>query len=60
LGLTANVNAIDRERFIQAGAEGFLLKPFDRKVLMETAERLLLSSKKPMASSVPSSPSHRQ
>ena len=46
LGLTANVNAIDRERFIQAGAAGFLLKPFDRKVLMETAERLLLSSKK--------------
>lgn len=60
LGLTANVNAIDRERFIQAGAEGFLLKPFDRKVLMETAERLLLSSKKPTASSGPSSPSHRQ
>ena len=46
LGLTANVNAIDRERFMQAGAEGFLLKPFDRKVLMETAERLLLSSPK--------------
>jgi CheY-like chemotaxis protein len=51
LGLTANVNAIDRERFIQAGADGFLLKPFDRKVLMETTERLLLSSKKTPASS---------
>jgi CheY-like chemotaxis protein len=49
--LTANVNAIDRERFIQAGADGFLLKPFDRKVLMETTERLLLSSKKTPASS---------
>jgi FixJ family two-component response regulator len=31
---------------MQAGADGFLLKPFDRKVLMETTERLLLSSKK--------------
>jgi signal transduction histidine kinase/CheY-like chemotaxis protein len=41
LGLTANVNAIDRERFIQAGADGFLLKPFDRKTLMAEAERLL-------------------
>jgi CheY-like chemotaxis protein len=46
LGLTANVNVVDRERFMQAGADGFLLKPFDRKVLMETTERLLLSSKK--------------
>lgn len=56
LGLTANVNAIDRERFIQAGAEGFLLKPFDRKVLMDTAERLLMSSKKPKAASGLSNP----
>jgi CheY-like chemotaxis protein len=46
LGLSANVNLIDRERFLQAGADGFLLKPFERKVLMETTERLLLSSKK--------------
>ena len=53
LGLTANVNAIDRERFVQAGADGFLLKPFDRKVLMQTAERLLQSSKKTPASSNP-------
>jgi CheY-like chemotaxis protein len=60
LGLTANVNAIDRERFIQAGAEGFLLKPFDRKVLMETAERLLLSSKKTQAASSTSHPEPHQ
>jgi len=46
LGLSANVNLIDRERFLQAGADGFLLKPFERKVLMETTERLLLASKK--------------
>jgi signal transduction histidine kinase/CheY-like chemotaxis protein len=56
LGLTANVNAIDRERFIQAGANGFLLKPFDRKVLMKTTERLLMSSKKTPASSKSSNP----
>ena len=41
LGLTANVNAIDRERFVQAGVDGFLLKPFDRKALMAETERLL-------------------
>lgn len=41
LGLTANVNAIDRERFVQAGVDGFLLKPFDRKTLMAETERLL-------------------
>jgi len=46
LGLSANVNLIDRERFLQAGADGFLLKPFERKVLMETTERLLFTSKK--------------
>ncbi len=41
LGLTANVNAVDRERFVQAGVDGFLLKPFDRKSLMSETERLL-------------------
>lgn len=41
LGLTANVNAVDRERFLQAGVDGFLLKPFDRKTLMSETERLL-------------------
>lgn len=41
LGLTANVNPIDRERFVQAGVDGFLLKPFDCKALMAETERLL-------------------
>ena len=44
LGLSANVNPVDRERFIQAGAGGFLLKPFDRHALIENTERLLLES----------------
>ena len=54
LGLTANVNAVDRERFVQAGVDGFLLKPFDRKSLMSETERLLakqLKSKSGDASS---------
>ena len=45
LGLTANVNAVDRERFMQAGVNGFLLKPFDRKALMVQTERLLAAAK---------------
>lgn len=44
MGLSANVNPIDRERFIQAGAGGFLLKPFDRQSLMDNTERLLMTT----------------
>jgi signal transduction histidine kinase/CheY-like chemotaxis protein len=43
LGLSANVNAVDRERFIQAGANDFLLKPYDRQALMEVIEKLLFN-----------------
>ena len=41
LGLSANVNSSDRERFIDAGADDFLLKPYDRQTLVEVTERLL-------------------
>jgi two-component system cell cycle sensor histidine kinase/response regulator CckA len=41
LGLSANVNSVDRDRFIQAGADDFLLKPYDRQTLVEITERLL-------------------
>ena len=48
LGLSANVNPIDKERFIQAGAQGFVLKPFDRASLMVNTEKLLWTSRKQM------------
>ena len=44
LGLSANVNSVDRDRFIQAGADDFLLKPYDRQSLVEVTERLLFSA----------------
>jgi CheY-like chemotaxis protein len=44
LGLSANVNSVDRDRFIQAGADDFLLKPYDRQTLVEITERLLLTT----------------
>jgi CheY-like chemotaxis protein len=44
LGLSANVNSVDRDRFIQAGADDFLLKPYDRQTLVEVTERLLFTS----------------
>ena len=44
LGLSANVNSVDRDRFIQAGADDFLLKPYDRQPLVEVTERLLFTS----------------
>jgi len=47
LGLTANVNTNDKERFLQAGANGFLLKPFSRKDLMRLTQHLLLGDKHP-------------
>jgi CheY-like chemotaxis protein len=50
LGLTANVNASDKERFLEAGANAFLLKPVARKDLMRVTQDLLLGSKhRPMA-----------
>jgi signal transduction histidine kinase/CheY-like chemotaxis protein len=44
LGLSANVNSSDRERFIHAGADDFLLKPYDRQTLVEVTERLLFTA----------------
>ena len=44
LGLSANVNSVDRDRFIQAGADDFLLKPYDRQTLVEITERLLFTT----------------
>ena len=44
LGLSANVNSVDRDRFIQAGADDFLLKPYDRQTLVEVTERLLFTT----------------
>ena len=44
LGLSANVNSSDRERFIEAGADDFLLKPYDRHSLVEVTERLLVAA----------------
>ena len=44
LGLSANVNSSDRERFIDAGADDFLLKPYDRQTLVEVTERLLFTA----------------
>ena len=47
LGLTANVNMNDKERFLEAGANEFLLKPFARKDLMQVTQRLLVGDKHP-------------
>ena len=44
LGLSANVNSSDRGRFIDAGADDFLLKPYDRQTLVEVTERLLFTA----------------
>ncbi len=43
LGLSANVNSADRTRFIQAGANDFLLKPYDRQALILAIEKLLFN-----------------
>ncbi len=47
LGLSANVNSVDRERFIQAGANDFLLKPYDRQALVASVEKLLFTKSPP-------------
>ena len=47
LGLTANVNTNDKERFLSAGANGFLLKPFARKDLMQVTQGLLVGGTHP-------------
>lgn len=41
LGLTANVNPNDLERFAHAGIDGTVLKPFDQVKLCEEVQRLL-------------------
>ena len=42
LGLTANVNPLDLERFKSAGLSGVMLKPFEPADLCHRAETLLL------------------
>ena len=42
LGLTANVNPLDLERFKSAGLSGVMLKPFDPADLCHRVETLLL------------------
>ena len=42
LGLTANVNPLDLERFKSAGLSGVMLKPFEPTALCHRAEALLL------------------
>jgi signal transduction histidine kinase/CheY-like chemotaxis protein len=43
LGLTANVNPLDLERFKSAGLSGVMLKPFESAQLCERIEQLLLA-----------------
>jgi CheY-like chemotaxis protein len=42
LGLTANVNPLDLERFKSAGLSGVMLKPFEPHALCHRAETLLM------------------
>ena len=42
LGLTANVTAQDLSRFVAAGVQAVLLKPFDTPTLLSQVEKLLL------------------
>jgi signal transduction histidine kinase/CheY-like chemotaxis protein len=49
LGLTANVNMSDKARFLEAGANGFLLKPFARKDLIQATQDLLLDESRSRA-----------
>ena len=42
LGLTANVNPLDLERFKSAGLNGVMLKPFEPSALCHRAETLLM------------------
>lgn len=44
LGLTANINPLDLERFRLAGLNGVMLKPFDPSDLCHRVEQLLLAS----------------
>jgi CheY-like chemotaxis protein len=37
----------DKERFLEAGANGFLLKPFARKELMQVTQGLLVGDTHP-------------
>ena len=45
LGLTANVNPNDLERFAMAGVDGTVLKPFDQFKLCEQVQDLLNKKK---------------
>jgi signal transduction histidine kinase/ActR/RegA family two-component response regulator len=45
LGLTANVNPNDLERFAKAGVDGTVLKPFDQHKLCEQVQHLLNKKK---------------
>jgi CheY-like chemotaxis protein len=41
LGLTANVNPVDLDRFVEAGLSGVMLKPFEPSQLCAKVEELL-------------------
>jgi CheY-like chemotaxis protein len=43
LGLTANVNPVDRDAFRQAGLSAVMLKPFESAQLCAKVEQLLLT-----------------
>jgi CheY-like chemotaxis protein len=43
LGLTANISTEDHVRCLTAGMNDVLLKPFDRQVLVQRVEQLLLN-----------------
>ncbi|MCS6835085.1 MAG: response regulator [Anaerolineae bacterium] len=44
IALTANAMFGDRERFLEAGCDGYLAKPVSRKELLETIESFLHAS----------------
>jgi CheY-like chemotaxis protein len=47
IGLTANTNALDRERCMQAGMNAVLSKPMDIQQVKEMVEALLAPAKAP-------------
>jgi CheY-like chemotaxis protein len=44
LGLTANINPVDKERCLQAGMNDIIYKPFNKDELIGCIERLLNAS----------------
>jgi CheY-like chemotaxis protein len=50
LGLTANVNPQDLERFLAAGVNAVLLKPFDVQKVCAQVEQMLKEKKSSLGS----------